>query len=430
MKRALIELLLWAFLLGVAAAQSADPIQKVSLNPLVVARIPVARTGPTTIRFPSPISDLEGAFISSDPASSALFLLTFRPGSAFFSVRALAANANTSLNVVWKDQTYVLELVESKKPWLSVIFTQGATAAAPIAHQPVTPSRLLGLLDTAKAFPLLKTQHPEAVAGVECARPNTFNDYGDYTINTEEVFRFDGADTLVFRIVVSNKTGRVMRYLPQSLMVQAGQRVFYQSITDAKGEIPAQTSAPVYFAITGTSDGGRNDASPHNEFLVLLHRLDPPSAPSSSPLPAPALQPRAAPSAAVPEKPAVPPVPAVSSSAQPSDKLKSKLSSVVAQPAIPTIQATTAQVNPIVVTVNNYVTAQAAGQPVPVANRTCADRPQYAAPYTPNYYYYYPASQYSYYPVPSANYRAPAVRSYWLLHNPILSIGFTYGYAR
>ena len=105
---------------------------------------------------------------------------------------------------------------------------------------------------------------------------------------------------------------------------------------------------------------------------------------------------------------------------------------MAAQPAIPTIQATTAQVNPIVVTVNNYVTAQAAGQPVPVANRTCADRPQYAAPYTPNYYYYYyyPASQYSYYPVPSANYRAPAVRSYWLLHNPILSIGFTYGYAR
>jgi hypothetical protein len=309
-----------------------------------------------------------------------------------------------------------------------VIFTQGAISAAPIAHQPVTPSRLLGLLDTAKAFPLLKTQHPEVVAGVECVRPNTFNDYGDYSINTEEVFRFDGADTLVFRIVVSNKTGRVMRYLPQSLMVQAGQRVFYQSITDAKGEVPAQASAPVYFAITGASDGGRNDASPHNEFLVLLHRLDPPSAPTSSPLPAPPLQPRAAPSAAVPEKPAVPPAPAVSLIAQPTANLKSKPSTAAVQPAIPTIQASTAQVNPIVVTINNYVTTQMAAQPVPVANRACAVRPQYAAPCTPNYYYQVP--QYSYYPAPSANYRAPVIRSSWLLHNPIFSIDFTYGYAR
>ena len=82
----------------------------------------------------------------------------------------------------------------------------GITAAAPATREPVTPSRLLGLLDTAKAFPVLRTQHPEAVAGIECVRPNTMNDYGDYLIKTEEIFRFDDADTLVFRIAVSNKT--------------------------------------------------------------------------------------------------------------------------------------------------------------------------------------------------------------------------------
>ena len=279
MKRALINLGLWGLLVLTAWAQPANPIQQVPLNPLAVIRIPVSLTGPTTIRFPSPVSDLEGAFISSDPGSSALFLLSFRPGNSFFSVRALVGNTNTTLNVVWKEQTYVLELVESRRPWLSVIFTQPAAtvSSGQVPHSPVTPLRLLGFLDTAKAYPLLKTQHPEAVAGVACVRTNTLNDYGDYTITTEEIIRFDEADTLVFRIVVSNKTERIMRYLPQSLMVQAGQRVFYQSITDAKGEVPPQSSLPIYFAITGTSDGGRNDASPHNDFLVLLHRLDVPN---------------------------------------------------------------------------------------------------------------------------------------------------------
>src|SRR5450631_843722 len=146
MKRALIELMLGAWLAGAASAQTGNPIQQVFLNPLAVARIPVGMTGPTTIRFPSAISDLDGAFISSDPASSALFLISFRPGSSFFTIRALVGETNTTLNVVWKDQTYVLELTQSKEPWLSVIFTQSASDASLKPLRAVSPSRLSGML--------------------------------------------------------------------------------------------------------------------------------------------------------------------------------------------------------------------------------------------------------------------------------------------
>jgi hypothetical protein len=391
-------------------AQSWEAIQQVPLDPLVVTRIPVSMNGPTTVRFPSPVSDLEGAFISTDPSSSAPFLLSFRPGSSFFSVRALAPGTNTSLNIVWKNQTYVLELDESKTPWLSVIFTESPVAPASDRHQPVTPSRLLGLLDTAKAYPLLRTQHPEAVVGVEFVRPGTLNDYGSYSIKTEEVFRFDGADTLVFRIGVSNKTAQTMRYLPQSLMVQAGSRVFYQSITDGSGEIPPQSTVPIYFAITGTADGKRNDISPRNDFLVLLQRVDSPPEASR-------------PAAAVPNggnlglqatRPATdleqPTVSAVAPSPVPSSVIAPGARSYQPPPTIPAWSTPQP--------VSTAVQSRTVGYPTtPV---------YYNAPVTVYYYasrpqtYYYPVVQY--YSPPTPVYYVPPV-----YHTGFFPFGFGYG---
>ena len=74
-----------------------------------------------------------------------------------------------------------------------------------------------------------------------------------------------------------------MRYVPQSIMVNVGQKIFHQSITDAQGKVAPQSSGPIYFAITGTAEGGRNDISPHNDFMVLLNRIDVPVSPKSSP---------------------------------------------------------------------------------------------------------------------------------------------------
>jgi len=271
-----------AWLAGVtAAAQPTNPIQQLTLDPMKVTPIPVALDRLTTIRFPSPISDLQSARIAAEQHPEAFFLLSFQPGNAFFSVRALTATTNTSINVVWKNQTYVLELIESSTPWLSVVFDPPAAPVTNPPPKPVTPARLLGILDTAKAFTLLRQHYPGSVAGVEVVRPGSLRDYGDYTIRVEEVFRFDPEDTLVFRIGVSNKTQCLIRYLPESLMVRAGQRVYYQSIAEATGIMPVAAEVQIYFAVTGSADGSRNSVSPHNDFMVLLSRLESP--PSSAP---------------------------------------------------------------------------------------------------------------------------------------------------
>jgi hypothetical protein len=145
---------------GILASDSSNPIQRLRLDPTSVVRIPVALDRLTTIRFPSPISDLLAVMVAAESHPDALFQVSFQPGSAFFSLRALVSGASTTLNVVWKDQTYVFELVQSREPWLSVVFESPPQTTAAAPPKPVTPARLLGLPDTARGFALLRQQYP------------------------------------------------------------------------------------------------------------------------------------------------------------------------------------------------------------------------------------------------------------------------------
>ena len=325
---------LWLLGLAGAGAQVPDPspIQRLVLDAQTVTRIPVALDRLTTVRLPSPPSDVESAGVATEPHPQALFLLSLQAGSPTFSLRALVANTNTSLNVSWRGQTYVLELFESHQPWLSVVFDAPREAAlhtAGGAPRPVSPARLLGLLDTAKAYGLLRQQHPAAVAGVEVVRPDKLRDYGTYTIRTEEAIRFDAEDTLIFRLAISNKTSAVLQFIPESLMVRVGTRVYYESLTDATGTVPPQASVPVYFAVTGSADGARNALSPKNDFLILLQRIEAVAeAPAQTAAPTPedlAWLAAPSPNAAPPPAPVTPVTP---TPAPPKDRLQDLLDSI------------------------------------------------------------------------------------------------------
>jgi len=132
------------------------------------------------------------------------------------------------------------------------------------------------MLDKAKAFPLLKKQHPDAVADVDFvsyADHASVTDFNDYEIRLEEAYRFNQEDTLVFRATLKNKTAEPILYRPGSFALRAGNRVYPQALTDAPGVIPADGESAVYFAVTGTPDGGRNELSLKNTFSVLVERI-------------------------------------------------------------------------------------------------------------------------------------------------------------
>jgi len=265
---------------GVALAQS-SAIQQVWLDDRVAVSVPVATNRVTTISFPSAITAIDGAGITVDGKTPGLFQLAHTKGSAFLSVRALFPRASANLNIRWNDHTYVFELTEGGQPVLSLNMAAMPTPEEEgIGHAPeVSPLKLLALLDKAKAFPLLKAQQPESVANVDFTTYDgkpLVSDFNDYEIQIEEAFRFNAEDTLVFRIGITNKSDTSLIYQPDSFALRAGSRLYSQSISDANGTVPPRSQNIVYFAVTGTPDGGRNELSLRNAFTVLVTRLSPP----------------------------------------------------------------------------------------------------------------------------------------------------------
>jgi len=270
MKPPVISLLLAVCL---AANATDKAIQEFTLDQQTVYDIPVSINRVTTISFPGPISAIDAAQATIDTKKTAAFQIAHTKGSSFFSVRALAKKAVTNVNVRWNKKTYVLELVESDEPLLSIIFQYQTDRTGVIQAAPVTPSRLLALLDKAKAYPLLRAHHPDAVVQVEYrsyAKEPRILDCKDYTIQIAEVFRFDPEDTLIFRVILNNQTDQELRFAPNGFSLRVGDRTYPQSISDASGVIPPNGAVPAYFAVTGTPNGDHNDISLKNDFFVIL----------------------------------------------------------------------------------------------------------------------------------------------------------------
>jgi hypothetical protein len=264
----------------VAPAQNSKEILIDFLDANVSIIVPVATNRVTTISFPSAITAIDGAGVTVDGKTPGLFQLAHTKGTAFLSVRALFPKASANLNIRWNDQTYVFELTESDQPVLSLNLDapptpeEGGVGSAP----EVTPLKLLALLDKAKAFPLLKVQQPESVADVDFTTYDgkpLVSDFNDYEIQIEETFRFNADDTLVFRLAITNKIDAPLIYQPDSFTLRAGDRLYPQSISDADGTVPPKSRSIVYFAVTGTPDGGRNELSLKNPFTILVTRLSP-----------------------------------------------------------------------------------------------------------------------------------------------------------
>lgn len=250
-------------------------IKQFPLDARTVYEVPISRDAPTTLMFPSPITGLEGGNVSASPDQPAPVLLAYTPGRYFFSVRALEPNARGGVNVIWKNQTYVIRFVASDTPYASVTFYEDELAGRSASLQRrVTPDVLLGLLDRAKSFALVETQYPEAVQQIERVAPGTIGYYNDFRVTIEEVYRFDPEDTLVFRLRLESTGDKEVVYQPQRLAVRVGQDVYYASISDASGIVPPKAATSAFFAITGTPRGGRANLSVKNAFSIIVPRVE------------------------------------------------------------------------------------------------------------------------------------------------------------
>ena len=265
--------LVLSFLL--AATAYAGPITQKPLDEFVIYDVPVAhKTGTTTVMFPSEISGLYAKSISTQEQENARFLITFTPGNFYFTIRALKADAEDHLTVIFNRKAYVLHLTASEKPFYNVTFYQDERQGKE-GKLAVVPERLLSLMDKAKAYPLLANNQPDALAGVVHTVPAITNYYEGFNVRVRDVWRFEQDDTLIFHLELENTTDRSIRYNPQDLAVRLDERIYTQSLADASGIMPPKSVTPAFFAITGNGQGGRNNLDPDNKWNVLVVRSEP-----------------------------------------------------------------------------------------------------------------------------------------------------------
>ncbi len=264
-----------------------DVIKEYVLDSNTVYNIPVGNA-PTTIAFPGPLSSIDGANVSSDPANKAPVLLSHVNGRYFFSIRAAQPKAQAALNIVYKDQTYAFNFYnrEGSIPYRTVRLIERKESSPdrqnatdrPQELRKLTPTALISLLDRAKSYHVVGQAHPASVDDVEWRSPESaVTEYRDFNVAIEELFRFRDYDTIVFKVRFRNKIGDDIFYQPQTVAVRVAQNVYYPSIADASGIIPAQSDSAAYIAITGKPNGERADLSLKNAFQIIVSRITDPT---------------------------------------------------------------------------------------------------------------------------------------------------------
>ena len=256
------------------AADSAAAIRHFPLNERAVYQVMIARDVPTTVAFPSALTAIEGANVTTSADAPAPVLLAYTPGQPFFSVRALEIGAKGAVNVVWKQRTFVLRFAEGAEPSGSVVFDEEPKPERRrVTVKRSSPETLLALLDRAKAHALVSAP-TDAAPGVEHAAPGHVCHYRDFRVIVGEVFRFEAEDTLIFKLRFENDALAPLCYQPQRLAARVGLNVYYPSIVDASGLVPPRSSTTVWLAITGDAAGGRAHLSLKNSFSIVVSRVE------------------------------------------------------------------------------------------------------------------------------------------------------------
>ncbi len=260
-----------------------DPIQNLVLDPLRVIRIPVSRDRVTTVRFPSPISDFVSAAVATEPHPEAKFRLLPQPGTGFFSVQALVTNASTSLNVLWKSQTFVFELVESSTPWLSVSLSapeEPKAARMRSKQQNAVPTNVwLQFIESAKSIHNRRPFSYGNTPGVVSLPTDGKIKVGNASIDIQEGLLFKDDEILVLRVVFESNSNGIIRFNPSGTTFTAEGRSITYLTSDFDGVVTPSRPVVAYF-VARAPKYERTDHNKMDTITVNFAPMDGPSPPA------------------------------------------------------------------------------------------------------------------------------------------------------
>ncbi len=281
---------MWRSFVFFSAALStlgASPVVEYPLNPYKALDLVISREV-TTITFPGVITAVAAAdmlieggnesAVEVDPSTPLRFQVTHPPGANFLLVRSLLPTATGRLTVIFEEAAYVLQLSSAAQGSVaSVIFKRTPVPGTPrIVLRPpepvaFTPQIGLGLLDRARAYPILAASVPHTVQDVtRIASPRTL-ELPDLVITVREVVRFTKEDAVVFLLSLRNRTEDILEVAPGSFAARVANEKFTQAIAHGPRVLAPREEREAEFAIVGMPDGTRNDLSAENAFTILVN---------------------------------------------------------------------------------------------------------------------------------------------------------------
>ena len=264
-----------------ASAETVNEIETLRLDSRLVHTVYCheRNSGVTTVVFPAEISGIyaAGVDVKFNEKKPNPFLLSFTPGSAYFTVKSLSSNeAAGAVNVVFEKQVYVIHLKSVKRGHSSVTFIRAEKpqldTGSPLRNKSrQSAAYLISQLDKAKAYHLIKKHYPAQAEAMDYFPADTLMEYSNHQILLKEVIRFKESDALYFHVQIKNKRMQELRYNPKDFAVNISDRIYYSALVDASGKVPGQGTATAWFCIQGTKDGRLNKLDVKNDWKVLLN---------------------------------------------------------------------------------------------------------------------------------------------------------------
>ncbi len=261
---------------------SAEPIERLALDPGKPLVIPIGSKTATTVQFPRQIQGIFGFGLTKGEAPGT-YHYAHPDGARVLAFRNLIPDKETYVSVLLgKDDLYVLHLKPSTEPPIAVhLLDQNDLArqrqawrveADALAERQLDPdtARLFNLLKLGKNERAFRIAVPHLYQDVESRKVDYRHDDDSVATVVKKLHRFPKEDAVFINGHVENHTDEALYFDPGSLQVKVGSRTYPVALVDSASEIPAMGKIPLHVVVRGGIEGERAHLSIKNEFRLIM----------------------------------------------------------------------------------------------------------------------------------------------------------------
>lgn len=234
----------------------------------------------SVLYFPKPIRSVIGyGLISGQGQETGPVQYEHPEGSPVVALRAVEGFSTLYMTVLVDESLYVFELHNGPVPVVAMKLVEkpangGAreVGVADIRDERIhsSPEDLVGLLHKAIERPILSKSYASLYEHSEWRKADAKTNYGDVVCTVTEVHRFSDADATVIIGEIKNNNSYAIQFDPLAVGVTLGAREYPAQLCDARGTVPAKSSAPIGIVLRGDVDGSRAHLSLKNDYRIAL----------------------------------------------------------------------------------------------------------------------------------------------------------------